>query len=199
MSATRKKGPIGIIGAGSWGTTLARVLAGNGHPVHLWCFEEEVFRQIKQERENRLFLPGVLLPPTVEPLTDLSEAIREKEMLLLVIPSHVFRDVLNRMLPDLSRVQPGCLWITATKGIENDSLLTMTGILREMLDPAQHPYIGALSGPSFAKEVSRELPTAVALAATTPDAAVQAQKILANSFFRVYTNPDLTGVELEGP
>lgn len=197
-AGTRKKGAVGVIGAGSWGTTLARVLAGNGFPVQLWCFEEETAAQIRSERENRNFLPGVRLPATVEPVTALAEALRDKDLLLLAVPSHVFRDLVNQMLPYLSRVKKGCLWISATKGIENDSLNTMTGVLRESLEAVHHPYIGALSGPSFAKEVARELPTAVALGARTREAAQRAQKMFANSYFRVYTNPDLTGLELGG-
>ena len=164
-AGARKKGAVGVIGAGSWGTTLARVLAGNGFPVQLWCFEEETAGQIRADRENRNFLPGVRLPATIESVTDLSEALQQKELLLLAVPSHVFRGILNQMLPYLSRVKKGCLWISATKGIENDSLLTMTDILRETLEAAYHPYIGALSGPSFAKEVARELPAAGALGA----------------------------------
>ncbi|MBI5585075.1 MAG: NAD(P)-dependent glycerol-3-phosphate dehydrogenase [Deltaproteobacteria bacterium] len=197
-AGVRKKGAVGVIGAGSWGTTLARVLAGNGFPVQLWCFEEETAGQIRVDRENRNYLPGVRLPATIEPVTVLSKALQQKELLLLAVPSHVFRDILNQILPHLSRIKKGCLWISATKGIENDSLLTMTGILRETLEAVYHPYIGALSGPSFAKEVARELPTAVALGAGTLEAAERAQKMFANSYFRVYTNPDLAGIELGG-
>ena len=96
MSGLKKRRPVGVIGAGSWGTVLARLLAENGCPVQLWCYEEEVARQIKERRENPVFLPGVRLPETLEPVTDLAEAIRQKELLLFVVPSHVFRDVLQR-------------------------------------------------------------------------------------------------------
>ncbi|MCU0578410.1 MAG: NAD(P)-dependent glycerol-3-phosphate dehydrogenase [Desulfobacterota bacterium] len=197
-AGSRKKGAVAVIGAGSWGTTLARVLAGNGFPVQLWCLEAETAEQIRVERENRNFLPGVLLPATIEPVTALKEALQDKELLLLAVPSHVFRDIIQQMLPHLSLVKKGCLWISATKGIENDSLITMTGILRETLGEAYYPHVGALSGPSFAKEVARELPAAVALGAGTREAAQRVQKMFANSYFRVYTNPDLTGIELGG-
>jgi glycerol-3-phosphate dehydrogenase (NAD(P)+) len=140
----------------------------------------------------------VRLPATIEPVRDLAEALRQKELLLLAVPSHVFRDIINRMLPHLAEIKKGCLWISAAKGIENDSLMTMTGILRETLDAVYQPYIGALSGPSFAQEVARELPTAVALGAENHETAQKAQKMFANSYFRVYTNPDLTGIELGG-
>jgi glycerol-3-phosphate dehydrogenase (NAD(P)+) len=197
-SGARKKGAVGVIGAGSWGTTLARVLAGNGFPVQLWCYEEETAQQIRSDRENRNFLPGVRLPATIEPVTALVEAVRQKELLLLAVPSHVFRGIINQMLPHTSQIKPDCLWISATKGIENDSLMTMTGILRETLEAVHHPYIGALSGPTFAKEVARELPAATALGAGTREAAQRAQRMFANSYFRVYTNPDLVGIELGG-
>ena len=187
MAGLKKKKPVGVIGAGSWGTVLARLLADNGHSVQLWCFEEEVARQIRERRENRTFLPGFHLPESIEPVTDLALAIRQKEMLLLVVPSHVFRDVLNRMIPNLSAVKPGCLWISAAKGIENESLLTMTGVMKEILGDAHHPFIGCLSGPSFAQEVARELPTAISLGAFQKEAAERAQRLFANGYFRVYT------------
>ena len=198
MAGLKKKKQVGVIGAGSWGTVLARLLAENGHAVQLWCFEEEVARQIRERQENRTFLPGFHLPESVEPVTDLVEAVRQKEMLLLVVPSHVFRDVLNRMIPTLSAVKPGCLWISAAKGIENESLLTMTGVMKEILGEAYHPFIGCLSGPSFAQEVARELPTAISLAAFQKEAAERAQRLFANGYFRVYTNPDTLGLEIGG-
>jgi glycerol-3-phosphate dehydrogenase (NAD(P)+) len=197
MVGLKKRKPVGVIGAGSWGTVLARLLAENGCPVHLWCYEAEVARQITERRENPAFLPGVRLPETIEPVTALAEVIRQKELLLLVVPSHVFRDVLQRMIPFLSAVKPGCLWISATKGVENESLLTMTGIMKEILGEDYHPVIGCLSGPSFAREVARELPTAISLGAPK-EAAERAQRLLANGYFRVYTNPDTLGLELGG-
>ena len=198
MAGVKRKQSVAVIGAGSWGTALARVLAENGYPVHLWCYEEEVARQIRERRENQFFLPGFRLPETVEPVTDLAVAIQQKELLLLVVPSHVFRDVLHRLVPALTVVKPGCLWISATKGIENDSLLTMTGVMKEILGEAHHPFIGCLSGPSFAREVARELPTAIALGAPQQETAEKAQRLLANGYFRVYTNLDILGVEMGG-
>jgi glycerol-3-phosphate dehydrogenase (NAD(P)+) len=198
VAGLKKKKHVGVIGAGSWGTVLARLLAENGHAVQLWCFEEEVARQIRERRENRTFLPDIHLPESIEPVTDLVEAIRQKDMLLLVVPSHVFRDVLNRMIPDLSALKPGCLWISAAKGIENESLLTMTGVMKEILGEAYYPFIGCLSGPSFAQEVARELPTAISLGAFHKEAAERAQRLFANGYFRVYTNLDTLGLEIGG-
>lgn len=193
------KGPvIGVIGAGSWGTALAGLLANNGYAVHLWSYEEATAGQIRKDRENKNFLPGVILPASIEPTTRLEEVLHQKEMLVLAVPSHFFRVVLRQMIPFLSGIKPGCLWITATKGIENETLLTMSGVLKELLPPEYHPFVGCLSGPTFAKEVSRELPSAVTLASSEEKTALRAQGFFSNQFFRVYTNRDLLGVELGG-
>lgn len=198
MTKNDSRPTIGVIGAGSWGTALAWLLAGNGYGVHLWSFEPETADQIKRERENKTFLPGVLLPESVQPTTDLREVLDQKRMLVLAVPSHFFRGILKQIQPFLSSVRPECLWVSATKGIENETLLTMSGVLKEILDPDHHPYVGCLSGPTFAKEVSRELPTAVSLAAVEEETARKAQHFFSNAFFRVYTNNDLLGVELGG-
>jgi glycerol-3-phosphate dehydrogenase (NAD(P)+) len=102
------------------------------------------------------------------------------------------------MIPDLSALKPGCLWISAAKGIENESLLTMTGVMKEILGEAYYPFIGCLSGPSFAQEVARELPTAISLGAFHKEAAERAQRLFANGYFRVYTNLDTLGLEIGG-
>jgi glycerol-3-phosphate dehydrogenase (NAD(P)+) len=189
---------LGVIGAGSWGTALAGVLAANGHEVYLWSYEEEVARQIRQERENKAFLPGVILPQNIKPTTELGEAVDQKDLLILAVPSHFFRQILNRIVPLLPQVKKECLWISATKGIENESLMTMSGLLQEILGPDHSPFIGCLSGPTFAREVARELPTAITLVAAEERMAEKAQRFLSNPFFRVYTNRDLLGVELGG-
>lgn len=198
MSRNKKAHKIGVVGAGSWGTALARLLAVNGYPVELWSYEEEIADQINRDRENKIFLPGVPLPVSIEPTTRLSTVLEQKDLLVLAVPSHFFRNVLNQMMPFLSRIKKDCLWISATKGIENDTLLTMSGVLKELLPPEYHPFIGCLSGPTFAKEVSRDLPTAVSLASGVEKTALKAQEYLSNTTFRVYTNLDLLGVELGG-
>ncbi|MBA4393670.1 MAG: glycerol-3-phosphate dehydrogenase [Desulfobacca sp.] len=198
MTRNKPKVEIGVVGAGSWGTALARLLALNGHLVHLWSYEKEIADQIKNYRENKIFLPEIPLPPTIEPTTQLSEVMDQKKLLVLAIPSHFFRDILRQMVPFLSLIHKDCLWISATKGIENDTLLTMSQVLKELLAPEYHPFIGCLSGPTFAKEVSRELPTAVTLASIQEKTATLAQRFFSNSTFRVYTNSDLLGVELGG-
>ncbi|MBI5606646.1 MAG: NAD(P)-dependent glycerol-3-phosphate dehydrogenase [Deltaproteobacteria bacterium] len=198
MSRNKKAYKIGVVGAGSWGTALARLLAVNGYPVELWSYEEEIADQINRDRENKIFLPGVPLPVSIEPTTRLSTVLEQKDLLVLAVPSHFFRNVLNQMMSFLSQIKKDCLWITATKGIENDTLLTMSGVLKELLPPEYHSFIGCLSGPTFAKEVSRDLPTAVSLASGVEKTALTAQRFLSNTTFRVYTNLDLLGVELGG-
>ena len=198
MTRNKKVPSIGVIGAGSWGTALAWLLAGNGYPVHLWSYEEATADQISRDRENKNFLPGVILPDSIEATTDLRKALHQKDVLVLAVPSHFFRGVLKQMGGFLSLVNQGCLWISATKGIENETLLTMSGVLKEVLGPEYHPGIGCLSGPTFAKEVSRKLPTAVTLASDEGNTAGLAQRFFSNRFFRVYTNLDLLGVELGG-
>ena len=198
MGPKKDLGSVGIIGAGSWGTALAYLLATNGHPVHLWAFEEEVVRQIEQDRENKTFLPGRILAETIRPTNDLPAVIAQKDLLILAVPSHFFRRVLTGIVPLLPLVKKECLWISATKGIENESLMTMSALLREMLGPNYHPFIGCLSGPTFAREVARKLPSAVTLAAETEQTAEKAQRLLSSPVFRVYTNRDILGVELGG-
>jgi glycerol-3-phosphate dehydrogenase (NAD(P)+) len=192
------KPEIGVVGAGSWGTALARLLALNGHSVHLWSYEKEIADQIKHYRENKIYLPEISLPQSIESTTQLSEVMDQKKLLVLAVPSHFFRNILRQMIPFLSLIKKECLWISATKGIENDTLLTMSQVLSELLAPEYHPFIGCLSGPTFAKEVSRELPTAVTLASILEKTAALAQRFFSNSTFRVYTNSDLLGVELGG-
>ena len=117
---------IGVIGAGSWGTTLANMLAEKGYKVDLWVREEEVYHQIKKERINGIFLPGMKLVKQLNPVLTVEEALSEKDLGLLVVPSHVFRDVLNRMKPFL---KPGTVLMAATKGIENDTQYIMLSLI----------------------------------------------------------------------
>jgi glycerol-3-phosphate dehydrogenase (NAD(P)+) len=192
------EGSVGIIGAGSWGTALAALLATNGHPVDLWAYEEEVVLQIDQEKENKTFLPGRVLPENIRPTRSLKSVVAQKDLLILAVPSHFFRQVVTGIVPLLPLVKRECLWISATKGIENDSLLTMSALLRDLLGPDHFPFIGCLSGPTFAKEVARELPSAVTLASVEDRTAEKAQRFFSNPLFRVYTNRDILGVELGG-
>ena len=152
---------IGVIGAGSWGTTLANLLAEQEYNVDLWVREEDVYDQIKKERINRTFLPDNELCPQLNPVRTYEEALSGKDLILMVVPSHVFRDVLNHMKPYL---RPGMALIAATKGIENDSLQIMSQVAEEVLPKEYTDLFACLAGPSFAKEVIKKQPTAVTIA-----------------------------------
>ncbi len=186
---------IGVIGAGSWGTALANMLAGKGYPVTLWAYEKDLVERMKIARENDLFLPGFILSSNLDFTTDLSAAVSGKEMVLLVSPSQVMRLVVQQALGNFN---PESLIVSAAKGIENGTLLTMSQVLRELLPPSCHQRLAVISGPSFAKEVAAGIPTAVVAAAPQQDIAEQVQNIFTNAAFRVYTNNDILGVELCG-
>jgi glycerol-3-phosphate dehydrogenase (NAD(P)+) len=186
---------VGVIGAGSWGTALANLLAGKGIDVHLWVREEEVFNQIKKAHVNGVFLPGVALDPRLKAVRTFEEALFEKELILMVVPSHVFRDVLTNIKPHLCE---GMSLITATKGIENDTLMIMSQVAADILPEEYMADFASLDGPSFAKEVSKKLPTAVTIACADLDHAERLQRLFYTEFFRVYVSQDVIGVQLGG-
>ena len=186
---------IAVIGAGSWGTTLANLLAEKGYPVTLWCFEEDLAERMQQSGINDLYLPEVHLAKKLQTTSNLKFAVSEKQLLLFVTPSQVTRQVLQQALPDLS---PQALIVSASKGIENDSLMLLSQVFEELLPESMHQQLGFLSGPSFAKEVSAGMPTAVVVAARDITVAGEIQKIFSTEKFRVYTHNDIIGVELGG-
>jgi len=186
---------IGVIGAGSWGTTLANLLAKAGHRVTLWAYEDDLALRIAESRVNDLYLPGVTLAPSLACTSRLREAVEGSQLLLLVSPSQVMRHVLLELaafLPD------GCLLVSAAKGIENGTLMTMSEVLEEVLGPEVAQRCAFLSGPSFAREVADEKLTAVAVAAQSPEVAKKVQEVFSTEYFRVYTNQDVMGVEIGG-
>jgi glycerol-3-phosphate dehydrogenase (NAD(P)+) len=188
---------IAIVGAGAWGTALTIVLGRKGkHNVRLWAHENEVYEGIAKERINRHFLPGFALPESIEASTDLSWAIEGAEMIVSVMPSQHCRALFERMAPSL---RAESLFVSCTKGLENPTLLRMSEVIAEVLGSRKFSSrIGALSGPSFAKEVARGDPTAVTVASSDADLARIVQQAFSDSRFRVYTNDDLIGVELGG-
>lgn len=183
---------IGVLGAGSWGTTLANLLAGKRHDVRLWAYEPEVVLGINRDHRNPVFLPTVDLAPSLRAFSDPEDAVRGVEVILSVAPSHVVRSVVSRVA---SVVPPGMLVVSATKGIEPTSLQLMSTVLRETL---LDPRVAVLSGPSFAEEVCQDQPTAVVAAADDLASASEVQRIFATPRFRVYSNQDVVGVELGG-
>lgn len=183
---------VAVLGAGSWGTTLADLLARKGETVRLWAYEPEVVDAINREHRNPVFLPQAALAPELCAFGDPAEAVRGAEVVLSVIPSHAVRSVVSR-LP--GSVAANTLVVSATKGIEPDSLKLMSQVLSESL---RQPRIAVLSGPSFAEEVCANQPTAVVAAAEDPATAEDVQRIFATPRFRVYSNRDVVGVELGG-
>lgn len=188
-------GSIGVIGAGSWGTTLAQLLAEKGYSVDLWVFEEDLCDIIRTTRENTFYLPGFKLHENLSPHKDLERVVAGHSLLVMVVPSHVYRVVSRQMLPHLV---PGAVVVSATKGIENETLLTMSGIWRDILPESTDVEILSLSGPSFAKEVVQQIPTAVTVAGDRLETAQQVQQVFSTGAFRVYTSLDKLGVELAG-
>lgn len=190
---------IAVIGAGAWGTAISIVLGRKKtHQARLWAHEREVRDSITATRVNELFLPGISVPQTVICSNDFEEALRGAEIVVSVMPSHHTRRVFEAMRPHL---RPEMLFVSATKGIENDSLLRMTAVIAEVLSRGSggfRPRIGALSGPSFAKEVAKGDPTAITIASTDRELAVTVQHEFSDPRFRVYTNDDVVGVELGG-
>ncbi len=186
---------IGVIGAGSWGTALANLLADKGYVVHLWAFEKEVKEQIETERENKVFLPDAKLSDRLVPSNDIAEVASGKDLLLVVTPSHVLRETSTTFSPFVSS---DTFVVSASKGIENATHLTMSGVLRETLPRVPENRFAVLSGPSFAKEVAYKVPTLVSVASGDNETAHFVQRVFATNYFRVYTNNDMIGVELGG-
>jgi glycerol-3-phosphate dehydrogenase (NAD(P)+) len=186
---------IGVIGAGSWGTTLADLLASKGYPVTLWAYEADLVERMKVSHENDLYLAGAKLSENLGFTNDLKEVVRDKELVLFVPPSQVLRPLLAEVA-DL--IQPDTLLVSASKGIENNTLKTMSEVFAELLPAETSSRVAYLSGPSFAREVVERLPTAVAVASTDSAVLNQVQKIFSTDKFRVYTNSDVVGVEIGG-
>lgn len=186
---------IGVVGAGSWGTALANLLASKGYAIDWWVFEKEVKDQIQLTGVNSIFLPDVKLSSNLRPSNDLAEVVSAKDVVLIVVPSHVVRETTLKMTGHLSK---DTILVSASKGIENKTHLTMTGVLQETLVNILPDHLAVLSGPSFAREVVRNLPTVVTVASKDSAVAALVQQVMATPHFRVYTSDDVIGVELGG-
>ena len=184
---------IAVVGAGSWGTTLADMLVRNGHDVRLWAREAQVVESIRQNRVNSVFLPDCPLREGIQPFEDIGEVVTGAEMVVSAAPSHAVRAVGREVALAIGDETPTV--VSVSKGLEPGTHHTMTRVLEELV-----PQCGvvALSGPSFAREVFRERPTAVVAASDDVVAAEMAQRTFSNSYFRVYTSPDALGVQLGG-
>ena len=186
---------IGVIGGGSFGTALAKLLAELDHDVIIWFRNPEVAARVAAHRENATYLPGFTLPASLRVTSQIAEAVSERELLLAVSPSHVLRAVMAQARPHVTG-RPYI--VSASKGVEEDSLKRMSEVLDDIFGAASSDHIAALSGPSFAREVAAGRPTAVTAAARAPAAARAVQEVFRSPTFRVYTSTDLIGVELGG-
>lgn len=186
---------IGVIGAGAWGTALAMLIADKGHEVTLWMYEQDLAAETARTRENRVYLPGFALPSSITVTSSLESAVKGKSILLSVVPSHTVRAVTRQYASFLPK---DVIIISASKGIEIETLMPLSEIFKDVLPKEFHDRLCFLSGPSFAKEVAQKMPTAITLASYDPAIGKKAQTILSNAYFRVYTNQDVIGVELAG-
>jgi glycerol-3-phosphate dehydrogenase (NAD(P)+) len=183
-----------VIGAGSWGTALANLLARKGTETVLWSFEPDVAEAINTGHANPRYLEGVALAPSLRATGEMAEALEGAQLVVSVSPSHVVR----RVMGDAARfIEPGAVVVSASKGIENESLMTMDEVLADVLGDAV-AGCAYLSGPSFALEVGMEHPTAVTMAAASEEVAQRGAEAFQTRYFRVYTSTDVRGVELGG-
>ncbi len=184
---------IAVIGAGSWGTTIAALLAGKDFDVSLWAFEKELALEMDRTRVNSVYLPGEALPENLKITSRLDEALKDSRFVINVVPTQHMRAIFREALP-LFQGRKDISFISASKGIENDTLKRPSEIIKKLT--GRHSAV--LSGPSFAKEVIRKLPTAITIASPEKSELMLLQELLTTSYFRVYTHEDVIGVELGG-
>jgi glycerol-3-phosphate dehydrogenase (NAD(P)+) len=184
---------VAVLGAGSWGTALAIHLGRLGHRVPLWARDARLVDDMTTRRANAVYLPDVNLPPAVVPTASLADAVRDAALIVLAVPSHGVRDVLAGAAASLHR---DAVLLSAAKGIEEHSLLRVSEIVADVT--ARGHRVAVLSGPSFAMEVARELPTAVLVASASAEAVTLVQEELRGQFFRLYGSDDVVGVEVGG-
>ena len=183
---------IRIIGAGSWGTALARLLAVNGHDVVMWSIVEDEIRMLQENHEHLTKLPGVKLPDDIVFTTDMECAVKGKDILVLAVPSPYTRSTSRTMAPYVSE---GQIIVSVAKGIEESTLKVLADVIKEEIPQAD---VAVLCGPSHAEEVGRGIPTTVVAGAKTRKTAEYIQNVFMNKVFRVYTSPDMMGMELGG-
>lgn len=186
---------VAVLGAGGWGTTLAILLNRNGHKVTLWEYFPEYAETLNEYHENFYYLPKVRIPKSIQITNDLEFAVSKKEIILISTPTQFIRESFSL----LGNFKFGdAIVISASKGIENHSLMLVSDILLDIFKKVKKNRIASLSGPSHAEEVSRRIPTAVVCASSNLDVSKLSQRIFANNYFRVYTSTDLVGTEIGG-
>lgn len=186
---------ISVLGAGSWGTTLAILLHDNGHEVTLWEFKKSYAKSLLKHRENKTFLPGISIHEEIKITNDLEESVKQQHIVVIAVPSQFVRSVLKQF-PKFDFKDT--TFVSVSKGIEKDTLLRVDQIIKSELPDLDDANISVLSGPSHAEEVSRKVPTAVVAASKSMDTAKLVQAAFMNSYFRVYSSTDIVGVELGG-
>ncbi|TCS84130.1 NAD(P)H-dependent glycerol-3-phosphate dehydrogenase [Tepidibacillus fermentans] len=186
---------VAVIGAGSWGTALAMVLANNGIQVNLYTRREDQKEEINHQHKNQKYLPGIYLPVSIKADTDLQRVVHKKPFVILVVPSHVMRETVRSMK---EMITEDMILIHATKGLEENTYKRMSELIHEELPHLHENQIMVLSGPSHAEEVSRRSPTTVVVSGKDLNLVEKGQDLFINKDFRVYTNTDLIGVEIAG-
>lgn len=186
---------IAVIGAGSWGTTLANLLAKKNEDVMIWAYEPEVAEGINRFQRNELFLPEIKLSPRLVATSELQTVVQGAEVVLTVCPSHVMRSLVDRIAKHLSK---GVIIVNASKGLETRALLRMSEVIREVIPTSLGARLATLSGPSFAFEVAKERPTVITAASNNEATAEFVQQLFSTPYFRVYKHDDVVGVELGG-
>ena len=185
---------ISVIGSGGWGIALTILLHKNGHNLTIWSFDKKEAEELKTTRENKTKLPNILLPDDIEVTDNLKEAVDNKDILVLAVPSKAIRSV-SKSLKDI--IKNNQIIVNVAKGLEEDSLKTMTDIIEEELKE-KNPQVAVLSGPSHAEEVGKGIPTTCVVSAHNKELTLHLQNIFMNPSFRVYTSPDMIGVEIGG-
>ena len=185
---------ISVIGSGGWGIALTILLHKNGHDLTIWSFDKKEAEELKKTRQNKTKLPNILLPEDVKVTDDLKEAVDDKDILILAVPSKAIRSV-SKSLKDI--IKDNQIIVNVAKGLEEDTLKTMTDIIEEELKD-KNPKVAVLSGPSHAEEVGRGIPTTCVISAHNKELTLYLQNIFMNPSFRVYTSPDMLGVEIGG-
>jgi len=186
---------VAVIGAGSFGTALSKVFAENGHRTTLWARDEATVQSIAKNHRHPRYLTSVQLPAGLRATSDLASAISDASVVLCAVPSHAVRTTFTEVG---KLMKPGTFVLSATKGIENDSLQTVSQVLEHVLPAEFHGHCAYLSGPSFALELARRVPTAVTIASSETETAERMQQMISNDYFRAYTTHDVIGVELAG-
>lgn len=186
---------VSVLGAGGWGTTLAVLLHYNGHNVTLWEYKKSYAKELSKRRENKIYLPGIIIPEEIKITSDLEESTFDKNLIVLAVPSQFLRKVVEKI--DYHPIKDTIL-VSVSKGIEKETLMTMSQMMKDVHHRLSKEQIGVLSGPSHAEEVSKRIPTAVVAASVEKETSKTIQTVFMNSYFRVYSSTDILGVELGG-